>query len=85
LVLALLCAGALYQQYPLMDMIANRVVQKYQQAPCEELWKRKGQPKSQEEQNFIQLLRSDPQAQAAFIYIVAAPIANKMFECALIP
>jgi len=83
---AVFLAGVLYaQQYPLMDMIANRVIQKYQQASCEDLWKRKGQPKSEEEQRFVQLLRDDPQAQATFINQVAAPIANKMFACGLIP
>jgi len=83
---AVLFVGLLYaQQYPLMDMIANRVIQKYQAASCEDLWKRRGQPKSEEEQRFVQLLRDDPQAQATFINQVAAPIANKMFACGLIP
>ena len=30
-------------------------------------------------------LRNDPQMRAAFIDRVAAPIANKMFECGLLP
>ena len=80
------CAAALYaQQYPVMDMIADRVIHKYQSSSCETLWQRRGQPKSDEEKNFIQLLHNDPQAQAAFINKVAAPIANKMFQCAMIP
>jgi hypothetical protein len=31
------------------------------------------------------MLRSDPARRAAFIDKVAAPIANKMFECGMIP
>jgi hypothetical protein len=73
------------QQYPIMDMIADKVVQKYQQATCEQLWKKKGKPKTEREQEVIQLLHNDPQMRAAFLNKVAAPIANKMFECGMIP
>ncbi len=75
-------AGA--QDYPLMNMVADRVIQKYQQASCEQLWKRKGK-KTDEEKNLIQLLRDDPQMRTAFINKVAAPIVNKMFDCGLLP
>jgi hypothetical protein len=86
LVPALLFAGvARAQQYPLMDMIAQKVVQKYQQSSCEQLWKQKGQPKSDREKKAMQLMREDPQMRAAFIDRVAAPIANKMFECGMFP
>ena len=82
---ALLFASiAAAQEYPLMNMIADRVIQKYQQATCEQLWKKKGH-KTDEEKNLIQLLRDDPQMRAAFINKVAGPIANKMFECGLLP
>jgi hypothetical protein len=83
---AVLCAGALYaQEYPVMNMIADRVIQKYQSSSCETLWQNRQKPKSEEEQNLIQLLQGDPNMRAAFINKVAAPIANKMFECAMIP
>ena len=83
---ALLFVGvARAQQYPLMDMIAEKVVQKYQQASCEQLWEQKGNAKPEREQEVIQLLRNDPQMRSAFINKVAAPIANKMFECGMIP
>jgi hypothetical protein len=78
-------AGIAYAQYPILDMVADRVVQKYQSASCEQLWQRKGEPKSMEEQRVIGLLQSDPQMRTAFINKVAAPIANKMFECGMIP
>jgi hypothetical protein len=78
-------AGIAYAQYPILDMVADRVVQKYQSSTCEQLWQKKGEPKSMEEQRVIGLLQSDPQMRTAFINKVAAPIANKMFECGMIP
>ena len=78
-------AGITYAQYPILDMVADRVVQKYQSSTCEQLWQKKGEPKSMEEQRVIGLLQSDPQMRTAFINKVAAPIANKMFECGMIP
>ena len=76
-------AGA--QQYPLLDRVANKVVQKYQNSSCEQLWQERGQPKSQREQEAVNFLRNDPQMRRMFIDRVAAPIANKMFECGMIP
>jgi len=77
-------AGA---QYPLLDMIAGKVVQKYQTATCEQLWQEKAQKKkpTQQEQQFVQLLRNDAQMRTEFINKVAAPVVNKMFECGMIP
>ena len=80
-------AGA--QQYPIMERVAQKVIQKYQSASCEELAQQRAHPptgqKAQVEQRVIQLLRDDPQMRAAFIARVAAPIANKLFECGMIP
>jgi hypothetical protein len=73
------------QQFPILDMVANRVIQKYQNATCEQLWEKKGQPKSEKEKEVIELLKNDPQMRTAFLDQVAAPIANRMFECGLIP
>ena len=74
-------------QYPLLDMVASKVVQKYQQSTCEQLWEKKTAkaPPSAEEQKMIGFLKNDPQMRTMFINKVAAPIANKMFECGLIP
>jgi hypothetical protein len=65
--------------------LADKVIQKYQQSSCEDLWKKKGKAKSAREQEAIQLLRGDPQMRRAFIDKVAPPIVNKMFECGMIP
>ncbi|WOD15929.1 hypothetical protein [Paraburkholderia kirstenboschensis] len=89
IVLALLMTGTASAQYPVMDMVAGNIVQKYQQSSCEQLWQeraqKKGHPKSQKEQEALQILRNDPQMRAAFLDKVAAPIASKMFECGMIP
>jgi hypothetical protein len=82
----LLFAGvASAQQYPLLDRAANKVVRKYQDSSCEQLWQERGQPKSEREQEAVNFLRNDPQMRRIFIDRVAAPIANKMFECGMIP
>ena len=88
LMLALLYVSAgNAQQYPMMDTIANKVIQKYQTATCEQLWQEKAKkaPPSEQEKNAIQMLKSDPQMRQAFINKIAAPIVNKMFECGMIP
>ena len=85
LALTLLFAGVAAAQYPILDAIADKVIQKYQNSTCEQLWQEKSKPKPPMEQEIVQKLRSEPQMRLAFINRVAAPIANKMFECGMIP
>ena len=75
------------QQYPILDKVADKVIQKYQQSTCEQLWEEKSKktPSSAEEQKVIGFLKSDPQMRTIFINKVAGPIANKMFQCGMIP
>jgi hypothetical protein len=82
---ALIASGAYAQQFPMLDAVANKVVQKYQGSSCEQLWQKKSEPKSPEEQRVMGLLKSDPAMRTEFINRVAAPIVNKMFECGMIP
>jgi hypothetical protein len=74
-------------QYPILDQVAARVIAKYQGASCEQLWEQKAShaPPGPEEQRAIGLLKSDPQMRAVFINKIAPPIANKMFDCGMIP
>jgi hypothetical protein len=74
-------------QYPMVDSIANKIVQKYTSSSCEQLWMKKSEhaPPSVEEQRAIGVLRNDPQMRAEFINRIAAPIANKMFDCGMVP
>ena len=78
-------AGISYAQYPILDLVADKVVQKYQGSTCEQLWQKKSEPKSMEEQRVLSLLQSDPQMRAAFLNKIAGPVSNKMFECGMIP
>lgn len=82
---ALLVAGYALAQYPIMDMVAGKVIQKYATSNCEQLWAAKGAPKTAQEQEAIQMLRADPQMRTAFVNKIAAPVVNKMFECGMIP
>ena len=87
--IALVCAVVNAQEFPIMDKIANKVIQKYQTSTCEQLWQERAQKGKasppQMEQEALQMLKSDSQMRAAFINKIAAPIANKMFECGMIP
>ncbi len=87
--IALVCAVVNAQEFPIMDKIADKVIQKYQTSTCEQLWQERAQkgkaPPPQMEQEALQMLKSDAQMRAAFINKIAAPIANKMFECGMIP
>jgi hypothetical protein len=86
---ALAVAGIAYAQFPIMDRVADKVIQKYQTSSCEQLWQERaqgqGNPKPEMEQRAIQALRNDPQMRQAFFNKVSAPIVNKMFECGMIP
>jgi len=74
-------------QDPILDKAANKVIQKYEQSSCEDLWKKKSAntPPSAEEKRLLQFLKGDTQMRMIFIDKVASPIANKMFECGMIP
>jgi len=82
-------AGVAYAQHPMLDKVADRVVQKYQTSTCEQLWQERaagqGKPKPEMEQRLVKLLREDPQLRTEFFNRVSAPIVNKMFECGMIP
>ena len=78
-------ATAQIGQYPMLDAAANKVIQKYQYSSCDQLWQERGQPRGQREQEAVNFLRSDPQMRRMFIDRVAPTVANKMFECGMIP
>jgi hypothetical protein len=78
-------AGYALAQYPILDRVAEKVIAKYQNASCEQLWQAKGQPHTEEEQRVIGFLKTDANMRTYFINKVAGPIANKMFSCGMIP
>lgn len=77
------------QQFPILDKLADKVVQKYQSSSCQELMAKKGQrptgKREMIEEKAVAMLRKDPQMRTEFLNRVAGPIANKMFECGMIP
>jgi hypothetical protein len=87
LVIGLLSVIVADAQYPVVDAIAKKVVQKYQQSTCEQLWELKAMKKqpTQQEQEAMQMLRNDPKMRADFVTIVGPPIVGKMIECGMIP
>ena len=82
---ALIVAGAAVAQGMLLDVAADKVIKKYQDASCEQLKAQKNEPRSDKEKMAVEFLRHDSQARVAFIDKIAAPVLNKMFECDLIP
>lgn len=88
--LSAMCASsANAQQYPMLDSLADKVIQKYQSSSCAELAAQRAAPptgrREEMKERVVQKMREDPGMRQAFINRVAAPIANKLFECQLIP
>jgi hypothetical protein len=87
--IAVAAAGLAQAQFPIMDMVANKVIQKYQTSTCEQLWQERaqgqGRSKPELEQHAMKLLREDPQMRQALFDKIAGPVVNKMFECGMIP
>jgi hypothetical protein len=82
-------AGTYAQQYPMLDRVADKVVQKYQTSSCQQIEAQRATPptaqREEMEARLVRLLHEDAQMRQEFINRVAAPIANKLFECNLIP
>ena len=79
-------------QYPILDKVAQKVIEKYQTTSCADLKAKKEAPKpaqpadqAQMKQKVVMLLRNDPKMRAHFLNMIAGPIANKMFECGMVP
>jgi len=87
LLFAIATGAQTQSQHPLLDKLAAKVIQKYQGSSCEQLKMQKldKQPPSEQDQKVVAFLKSDPELRAYFINKVAAPIANKMFVCGMIP
>jgi replication initiation and membrane attachment protein DnaB len=81
----LIAAGAAAAQGMLLDYAADKVINKYQSATCDQLKALKGEPPTEKQKTAVNFLRNDSQARVAFINKIAAPVLNKMFECGMIP
>jgi len=80
-----LAAAVAYAQMPVVDAVANKVVQKYQAASCEQLWQNRGKAPSPEEARVLNFLKQDAAARQEFFNKISGPVMNKMFECGMIP
>ncbi len=82
-------AHAQQSQYPRLDELANKVIAKYQNSSCDQIAAQKQHPPSGQkaamEQRVMEQLKSNPPEREYFINKVAAPIANKLFDCGMIP
>lgn len=81
---AFFLAGLALAQYPILDMVADKVVQKYQSSTCEQLWQNRGKH-SQQEMEVVQKLRENPGMRKEFLNRIAGPVMNRMFECGMVP
>jgi hypothetical protein len=82
-------ASTQQSQYPIVDKVAQKIIDKYQNSTCADLKAQKQEaPDPQQaatKQKVVGLLKGDPKMREHFLNKVAAPIANKMFECGMIP
>ncbi|MDJ1184274.1 hypothetical protein [Roseofilum casamattae] len=79
-------------QEMLMDVATNLVTQKFVNSSCEDLAQMKSTnpaeasgPQAKLQEKAVEMLRNNPQVREEFINRVAPQIANRMFECELIP
>jgi hypothetical protein len=78
-------ASAACAQGMLLDYAADRVIKKYESESCEQIKAERDKPPSEKDKLAMDFLRGDAQARKYFIDKIAAPVANKMFECGLFP
>ena len=85
--IALLYVTVAVAQHPVLDAVANKVVQKYQTSSCQQLMLKKAEnaPPSPAEQKAMEMLRTDPQMRHEFVGIVANQVVDKLIECGMIP
>src|ERR1700753_682014 len=79
-------------QYPILDKFAQKVIDKYRTTSCADLKAKKEAPKpaesgdqAQMKQKVVMMLKNDPTMGEHFLNMTAGPIANKMFECGMVP
>ena len=85
--LALLYVTIAAAQHPILDAVANKVVQKYQTSTCAQLMMAKAQkaPPSPGEQKVLEMLKTDPAMRHEFVGIVADQVVDKLIQCGMIP
>jgi hypothetical protein len=89
LALPLYAPLACAQSYPEADRLAEQVIERYRSASCEEIKERRTRSLSPEQEKrrhqIVEQLLADPSMRTHFLNKIAGPIANRMFDCGLIP
>ncbi len=78
-------ASPVQAQYPVVNLVAAKVIERYQNSTCEQLWAARGKKPGSQEQRVLDLLNGDPGMRQAFFNQIAGPVMNKMFICGMIP
>ncbi len=81
----LLTAGPVRAQSPVVNLVAKKVIERYQKSSCEQLWAARSERRGSQEQRVLDLLNDDAQLRQSFIDQVAGPVMNKLFVCGMIP
>ena len=81
----LLMAAPAEAQSPVVNLVAKRVIERYQKSTCDQLWAARSERRGSQEQRVLDMLNDDPQLRQTFIDQVAGPVMNKLFVCGMIP
>lgn len=81
----LLSAAPVRAQSPVVNLVAKKVIERYQKSSCEQLWAARSERRGSQEQRVLDMLNDDPQLRQGFIDQVAGPVVNKLFVCGMIP
>ena len=72
-------------QSPVVNLVAKKVIERYQKSTCDQLWAARSERRGSQEQRVLDMLNDEPQMRQAFIDQVAGPVMNKLFVCGMIP
>lgn len=81
----LLVAAPVHAQSPVVNLVAKKVIERYQKSSCDQLWAARSERRGSQEQRVLDMLNDDPQLRQGFIDQVAGPVINKLFVCGMIP
>jgi hypothetical protein len=81
----LLIPAPVHAQSPVVNLVAKKVIERYQTSSCDQLWAARSERRGSQEQRVLDMLNDDPQLRQGFIDQVAGPVMNKLFVCGMLP
>ncbi|WP_219904415.1 hypothetical protein [Aphanothece minutissima] len=81
----LLTPAPVLAQSPVVNLVAKKVIDRYQKSSCDQLWAARSERRGSQEQRVLDMLNDDPQLRQGFIDQVAGPVMNKLFACGMLP